>query len=140
MRKSIPTLFAIAILIVAALPALGAGSPQKPGKWQVKMEMEVPGVPVKMPPVVTDVCLSQEDIDNPQKSVPVDPQSDCKVGDYKIDGKVVSWTVDCPKQNMKGSGSITFTDTTYAGTMNMSVGDQQMKAKYSGKWLGECAE
>jgi hypothetical protein len=102
------------------------------------MEMEIPGMPMKMPPFTTTVCITEEDLKDPQKSVPNDPKSQCKVGDYEIDGNTVSWTVDCPKQQTKGKGEITFTDESYSGWMQMTVGEQEMKTKYSGKWLGAC--
>lgn len=138
MRKSL--LYVIAGLLALALvvPAMAAENPQKAGKWQVKMEMEIPGMPVKMPPFTTTVCLTEEDLKDPQKSVPNDPKSQCTVGDYKIDGNTVSWTIDCPKQQTKGKGEITFTEDSYDGWMNMTVGEQEMTTKYSGKWLGAC--
>jgi hypothetical protein len=126
-----------------AFPAAAADHPGKPGKWQIKMEMEIPGMPIKMPPVTTEVCLTEEDLKDPSKAVPGnDPKkkTDCTVGDYKVDGKTISWTVDCPKQNMKGEGEVTYTDNSYTGSMHMTVGEQEMKAKYSGKWLGECTK
>ena len=117
MRKYTLALAAAALL---AVPAMAADHPGKAGKWQTKMEMEMPGMPFKMPPVTVDVCITEEDLKDPQKSVPHDAKSDCKVGDYKVDGKTVSWTVDCPKQNMKGEGEITYTDNSYSGVMNMT--------------------
>ena len=143
MRKYLPYLIASLLVCAVVLPAAAADHPGKAGKWQIKMEMEIPGMPVKMPPVTTEVCLTEEDLKDPAKSVPGnDPKkkTDCSIGDYKVDGKTVSWTVDCPKQNMKGEGEITYTDNSYAGSMHMTVGEQEMNAKYSGKWLGECTK
>lgn len=138
MRKYVPYLFA-AILAFSAVSASAEAHPQKPGKWQNKIEMEIPGMPIKMPPVTVEVCLTEEDLKDPQKSVPTaDPKSKCTIGDYKVAGNTVSWTVDCPQQQMKGTGQITFTDASYTGSMDMTVGEQSMKTKYSGKWLGEC--
>lgn len=128
-------LCAVAVLAIAGTAVAG---PQKPGKWQIKMEMEIPGMPMKLPPVNTTVCLTEEDVNDPQKSLPKDPKADCKIGDYKVDGNKVTWTVNCPKQNTTGSGEITYTDTTYTGHMDMKVGEQEMKMKYSGKLLGGC--
>jgi hypothetical protein len=139
MRKYTSYAFA-ALLTLAAVPAIAADHPQKPGKWQVKLEMEMPGMPVKLPPITQEMCLTAEDLANPQKAVPTDAKSDCKVGDYSIDGDTVTWSVSCPKQNMKGTGKITYSDTSYSGSMDMTVGEQQMKTKYSGKWLGECTK
>lgn len=125
-------------LFVVPMLAVAADHPQKAGKWQTKMEMEIPGMPVKMPPVNVTTCVTEEDLKNPDKAVPKDAKSDCKVGDYKIDGSTVSWTMDCPKQNMKGKGSMTYTADSYSGVMDMTVGEQGMKMKYSGKYLGAC--
>lgn len=127
---------AVALLIAGS--AVAADNPQKPGRWQIKMQMEMPGMPVKLPPVNTEVCLTEEDVKNPQKAVPNDPKSDCKVGDYKVSGNTVTWTIDCPKQKTKGEGEITYTNDTYTGTMNMDIDGQSMSVKYSGKFLGEC--
>ena len=126
-------------LLFVAGSALAA-NPQKPGKWNIKMQMEMPGMPVKLPPVNFDVCLTEEDLANPDRAVPKDPKSSCKVGDYTIDGNTVTWTVDCPKEKMKGEGKITFNDTSYTGAMHMTMGDQEMSTKYTGKWLGECTK
>src|SRR5687768_3799251 len=97
----------------SAFAADGPASPQKPGKWNVKMQMEMPGMPFKLPAINVDVCLTEEDLKDPAKAVPADPKSKCNVGDYKVDGNTVSWTVDCPKEKMKGKGEITYTDDSY---------------------------
>ena len=140
MRKTAPYVFALLAVIAAVVPAKAADSPQKPGKWAVTMQMEIPNMPIKMPPVKMDICLTEEDLKDPQKSVPNDPKAKCAIGDYKVDGHTVTWTMDCPKQNMKGSGEITYTDDSYTGAMKMTVGDQQMTTKYSGKWIGSCTK
>jgi len=140
MRKFVPYVFAALVAVVAVVPAIAADNPQKPGKWKVSMQMEIPGLPIKMPPVNMEICLTEEDLKDPQKSVPTDPKSDCKVGDYTVEGNTVSWTVDCPKQDMKGNGEITYSGDSYSGSMKMKVGEQEMKTKYSGKWLGACTK
>lgn len=129
----------VLMMLVLASPMIaGAASPQKAGKWQSTMQMEMPGMPVKLPPVTVTTCLSEEDVKDPQKSIPNDPKSDCKFGDVNVDGNTMSWTMECPKQGMKGKGSMTYENDTYSGQMDMSVGEQEMKMKYSGKYLGAC--
>jgi hypothetical protein len=140
MRKSLPYALAAFAAIAAVLPATAADHPQKPGKWQTKVQMEMPGMPFKMPPVTVDVCLTEEDLNNPEKVVPRDAKQKCTIGDYKVDGSKVSWTMDCPDQNMKGRGEITYTDDSYTGAMKMTMGEQEMNMKYSGKWLGACTK
>jgi len=117
-----------------------AQSPQKPGKWQMTIEMAMPGMPMKISPITTDVCLTEKDLADPQKAVPVDPKSDCTVSDYKVKGKTTSWSLSCPKQQMKGTGEITYAGDTYTGAMHMKMGEQEMNSKYSGKWLGACTK
>lgn len=140
MRKFGTYAFVALAAIAVVGPARGADHPQKPGKWQIKFEMEMPGMPFKMPPVTTEICVTEEDLKDPQKSVPSDPKAQCKVSDYKIDGNTVSWSMDCPKQNTKGTGKITYSEDSYSGTMDMTVGEQKMTTKYSGKLLGACTK
>jgi hypothetical protein len=128
------------LLAIAAVPMSAADHPQKPGKWQIKMQMEIPGMPFKMPPITTSVCLTEEDLADPQKAVPTDSKQKCTVSDYKVSGNTVTWSIDCPKDKTKGTGEITYTDSSYTGSMDMTVGEQQMKTNYSGKWLGECSK
>lgn len=138
MRKAL--VFVCALSAVAAVAAQ-TKSPQKPGKWQIKMEMEMPGMPVKMPPITMEHCVTEADLADPQKSVPSnDPKSECKVSNYTVKGNTVTWSMDCPKQQMKGSGEITYTNETFDGTMKMSMSGKEMSTKYSGKWLGTCTK
>ncbi|HYK04295.1 MAG TPA: DUF3617 family protein [Thermoanaerobaculia bacterium] len=138
MRKYVPYVLAALTVIGTMAPASAADHPQKPGKWQVKISMEMPGMPFKMPPVTTEICLTEEDLSNPQKAVPTDAKSKCTVSDYKLDGNTVTWTVDCPKEKTHGTGEITYSADSYTGAMKMTVGEQEMTTKYAGKWLGEC--
>jgi hypothetical protein len=140
MRKFVPYVCAAVIALVAIAPAKAADHPQKPGKWAIAMELEMPGMPVKMPAIKQQICLTEEDLKDPQKSVPTDPKSDCKVGDYKVDGNTVTWTIDCPKEQMTGSGEITYHDDRFSGIMNMQAGEREMKIKYAGEWLGACTK
>ena len=140
MRKFVPYVFAAAVAFVAVSPAVAAENPQKPGKWKVSMQMDIPGLPIKMPPVNMEVCLTEEDLKDPQKSVPNDPKSKCTIGDYKLDGNTATWTIDCPKQDMKGNGEVTYTEDSYSGFTIVKTGDQEIKTKYSAKWLGTCTK
>ena len=129
----------IAVAVLALATSAFAASPQKPGKWQITMQMEIPGMPMKMPPYTFTHCVTEEDVKNAESAVPTDPKNkDCKVGDFKLDGNTVSWSVDCPKQNVKGTGKITYTEDSFDGGMKMQMGEQEMTTKYSGKWLGAC--
>jgi hypothetical protein len=130
------SLYACAALL--ALPfAANAAGPATPGKWKITTEMEMPGMPMKMPPVTIETCITKEQAENPEGSIP-DAGKDCKIGDYKVTGNKVTWSVACPKQKLSGTGDITYTGDAYTGTMDMKMEDQQMKIKYTGKRVGDC--
>ena len=130
------------LVLALAVPAFAAEekSPMKPGKWQITIQMDMPNMPIKMPSTTITQCITKEQAENPQP-----PKSkrdnDCKVADYKIDGNTVTWSIDCPKQNMTGDGKITFSEDTYDGVTNLKKDDTVvMTQKYSGKYLGACDE
>jgi hypothetical protein len=130
--------FAVCLLVVAlAVPAAFAEeNPIKPGKWQLTVQMEVPGMPFKMPPVKMNHCITQDDA---KTAIPQDQKNkDCKMGEYDIDGNTISWTVECPKQKLTGKGRITYSGDTMEGEMKMNADGQEMSTKYEGKRLGEC--
>jgi hypothetical protein len=129
------------VVIGAALLGTVAAQqhPQKPGKWQIAVEMEMPGAG-KMPPVTQDVCLTEADLADPNKAALTDPASGCKVSDYKIKGTTTTYSIECPALQMKGNGTMTFTGETLAGEAKLSVAGQDIVTKYSGKWLGTCSK
>lgn len=144
-RKAVPFL---AVLWLSA--GLFGQGPRRDGKWEVTMQMEMPGMPGKMPPMTTEQCVTKEQADDPQRAVPQQPQrggaqSDCKTEDYKVTGGKVTWTTKCTTpQPMTGTGEITYVENAYTGIMkmNMERGGQpmQMTMKLSGKRLGDCTQ
>ena len=139
MRISVKVLFA-ALIAATSLAALVAQQhPQKPGKWQVTVEMEMPGAG-KMPPVTQDLCFTEADLADPAKATLTDPKSGCKVSDYKIKGNTASYAISCPNQQMSGTGTMTFTGESMTGEAKLKVGTQEVSSKYTGKWIGTCTK
>jgi hypothetical protein len=131
------------LAIVAALCALPAvtfaASPAKVGKWQITTQMEMTGMPMKMPPVTFTHCVTKEDAEKAESYVPQQRKnSDCKYSDMKIEGNTVSWKMTCEKQKMTGEGKITYTEDSLDGAMHMTMEQGEMNVKYSGKFLGAC--
>ena len=130
------------VLAVCLLPTVAfAVSPAKPGKWQMTVQTEMSGMPMKMPAHTVEYCLTKEDVENAEKLAP-EPQrknSDCKRTDLKIDGNTVSWKISCEKSGMKGEGQMTYSGDSYTGGMHMTMPNGgEVNAKYSGKYLGAC--
>jgi hypothetical protein len=132
-------LLAVAALTLIALPTFAA-SPQKPGNWQITMEMDMPNMPMKMPPMTVTHCVTKEDVENPERAVPKGRDNgNCKVSDFKVDGNKVSWSVKCEgKQPVTGNGEITFDGDSYSGWSKMHMNDQEITTKMTGKRLGDC--
>jgi hypothetical protein len=153
MPRSFGRLFAVTLSIAtvsATLLAQGPG-PRRDGNWQVTVEMDMPGMPQRLPPSTLTQCLTKADVEDPSKSVPPPGQgrgsmpNDCKVTDYKTEGNKVSWSMACTGANpMTGVSEFVYTGDTYVGTMtmNMQRGDQPMAMtmKYNGKRLGDCTK
>ena len=142
MRRIVTLMCAVAT--TAAVVAQAPKSPQKPGTWKVTVEMEMPGMPMKMPAMKTTQCVTKEQANDPNLSVPKggqDKNSDCKVSDYKVAGNKVSWAMKCEGKNpMSGNGEITYAGETYDGWMKMKTGEAEMTMKYKAKRLGDCTK
>ena len=128
------------VVCAFVVPAWAAG-PAKAGKWQTTIEMEMEGMPMKMPPVTSTHCITKEQADDAENAIPKSQKdSGCTFSDVKVDGGTVSWKMTCEKQGMTGAGTVTYAGETYTGKMDMKVQDREMHMKYSGKRLGDCDE
>jgi len=135
---------AAAFLAVAALGSDAAAQhPMRPGRWEITMQMAMPNMPMQMPAVKSTQCITQAQLDAPDKGLPTGPAknaNECKMSEYKQAGDTVTWKIACSgQQAMTGSGELRFTGDTYEGVMQMAMDQQQMTMKYSGKRLGDCA-
>ena len=119
-----------------ALAAFADETAVKPGKWQLTMQVEIPGIPVKLPPTNFAQCVTESDA---KSLIPQDNNSkQCKFSDYKVTGSTVSWSMDCPKDNMKGTGQLSYTAESLTGAMQVNKDGQDFTMKYDGKRVGEC--
>ena len=135
----------VALSLVALAPVhAGAQHPMRPGRWEIAMQMEMPNMPMQMPPMKMTQCVTAKQLEAPERTRPAGPNqkpNDCKVSDYKTSGNTVTWKIACTgQQAMTGTGEMRFDGDTYEGFMKMAMEQQQMTMKYSGKRLGDCTE
>lgn len=129
---------------VLAVSSLVAQSPQREGRWEVTVQMEMANMPMKMPPMKHVQCITKKEIDDgsavPRGGPNPNSKNDsCKVSDYKVDGNKVTWKMACaPPQSMTGDGEMTFTGDSYDGIIRMTSERGPMMMKLSGKRLGDC--
>jgi len=133
---------AVVIIFIALVSNAQAQNPMRPGRWEVTMQMQMPNMPMQMPAMKSERCVTQAQIDGPDKGLPsgspTNPNA-CKVSDYKVSANTITWKVACSgAEPMSGTGEIRFGNDAYEGTMTMTMEQQQMTMKMSGKRLGDC--
>jgi hypothetical protein len=143
MMKMRTALLVVALFVVSL--AVFAQGVRRDGKWEVKVQMDIPGMPGGMPPTTFTQCITPKDAADPLKAMPpsgrgqvADPS--CKVQDYKVDGNKVTWSMKCDApQAMTMTGELVYSTNAYTGTLKMSVGGRgDMTMKYDAKRVGDC--
>lgn len=150
----------VALTVAGSVSLLAQTGPRRDGKWEITMEMQMPGMPnmanmpnmpagMGMPPMKSTQCITKEEAADPQKALPGAPQrpgappQDCKVTNQKIVGNKVTWDMACTGANpMTGTGEVVYAGDGYTGNMvmNMARGGAPMAMKYTGKRLGDCVK
>jgi hypothetical protein len=136
-------MFAVLACVIALSWAAAAQGPRRDGNWEITMQMDMPGMPMQMPPMKTTQCITPQQANDPNLSLPKggDNASDCKVTDQKIVGNTISWAIKCEgKSPMTGTGEITYAGNSYDGWMKMQTAQGAMTMKYTGKRLGDCTK
>ena len=136
------TLTIIGILfLVLGVAGCSSGPNMKEGKWEISTKVEMKGLPMQIPAMTMQQCLTKDDLipKNHPKG-----QNNCSVSDQKINGDTVSWKVTCKSgaSETASEGSITYKGETFDGTINVAMngGPISMKATtvMSGKYIGPC--
>jgi len=118
--------------------SLGAyAGPMNPGKWQITVATSIAGMDDAVPPTTVTECVTSEEAANPQPPA-AGQGSDCKFNDYKVSGNSITWSISCPKEELSGSGSMTFSGDSYTGATKMKIGDAAVTQKLTGQRLGAC--
>jgi hypothetical protein len=141
----------LAVALCATAFAAAAGpfdqvkGKMKPGLYDYKMTMEMPGMPAGMGgrPFTFQHCVTQKDIDEGAALKGKDPnQKDCEVKDFKMSGNTASYTMECKQNQMKGDVKMTFVENGFASDMKMSMNQggqvMNMSQKMEGKRVGDC--
>ncbi|MGQ0749218.1 MAG: DUF3617 domain-containing protein [Betaproteobacteria bacterium] len=138
MTDAKPAVLFIGLLIASSATCAAAPSVRE-GLWEVSAAVEGR----KTPPTTVQHCMTQKDMQDPQKFVSGGEGTGCEIKDHKTQDNVVTWSMVCTgKTPMTGTGSITFAETSYTGrsTLSVSRGDKpvQLTIRYNGRYLGPC--
>jgi hypothetical protein len=123
-----------------------SSSPMRPGNWEVTVKMNVPGLPMDMPPIKHNECVTAAMLKDPQSAVPKggvtgEGANDCRVSDYKLAGNTATWRLTCTKPTpITGTGEIVYAGDTYKGTMTLDMAGQKMAMSYDARRIGDCTK
>ena len=137
----------ITFVIFMLLVSGGWAAPDmQPGQWEITTTVEMPGMPMKMPPITTKQCLTKENI-IPQQTPTgqMGENSPCAIKNVVTKGDKVIWDVVCHGKGhaMMGHGEIAYHGTTMEGEVTMTIdipgqGKRKMTMHMKGKRIGAC--
>lgn len=133
MKKSI-----LAILFTLTIPALSsAAEVMRDGQWELTSTMEMPGMPMEMPPTKIKHCFTKEDVSDPKKTINTD--KNCKVTEFKLTSSKATWKMKCTgEQSGTFSGETTYKKDSYTSNMKMESEGMTIKMQVKGKRIGDC--
>ena len=96
---------------------LTASAQEKDELWDVTIKMEMPGMPMAIPPRTSRVCVTKGA--NEETFVP--QQGECKTVESKRTGNKYTYKTVCDGKNkMTSTGEMTFGEGSYDGRMQMT--------------------
>ena len=137
-------LAAIALLALAATAAW-AQLALRPGKYNVTMELTLPGAPISNTQEDTD-CLTPEDAKDLVKAMmrELTSESSCSASNVKQAGNKLTFDAACTIQGnvVSSATELTITsDTAYTAVMQVNAAGVNTQLKIAGKWAGAtCTE
>ncbi|CAD7780503.1 MAG: hypothetical protein KIIPBIDF_01586 [Candidatus Methanoperedenaceae archaeon GB50] len=108
----------------------------KEGLWQITMTIEMPGMPMQMPPQTYTHCLTKKDM-VPQKE---EPNQECRMVKRDIEGDTVTWVMECKTSEGTAvfNGKVTYKGDSFEGIIKMKQSGMEITQNLKGKWIGEC--
>ena len=144
MTRSAVACVALSCAALCALGARAASPDMQPGMWEITTRMEMPGMPVAVPPQLVRHCYTKKDLEDGKNAVPSNKQDpNCRIKDYALKGNTATWSMECTGENaMSGTGTMTFAASSYSGSMKTRIkqGGQtmDMMQSWTGRRVGDC--
>lgn len=144
------TLLAAALALACASVPAAAQFEQfkgkmKPGLYDYKMTMEMPGMPSNMGKQAMNMqhCLKDEDINGGKFNSKGQMPKDCKVENFKMAGNTASYTMSCTgTMNMSAENRIAFSGDGFVmdskSTMNHGGTVMNSTSHMEAKYVGPC--
>lgn len=128
------------MMTLAALlaPAVGLAADMKPGNWEYKVTMEIPGMPFQMPAQTFKQCVTAADIQKNKQFQSQDKSKECETKNLKQSPGKASFDIAC-KDGTTGHSDYTYTGDSLTGKTAMKTGEGQvMNMSTTSKRTGDC--
>jgi len=114
------------------------------GLWEITTTLEIPGMPMKIPPQIHTKCLTEKDMVKDMVPKKEDQDKNCKITDTNIKGDTVTWTVKCQGEDAAEiTGKTTYSGDTLEGTITIISDDPNVGKiinHITGKRIGDCKQ
>ena len=128
----------VVLFTIISISFAGSAPDMQEGEWEITSKMEIPGMPMEMPPMKHIQCLTKEDF-VPQSS---QPGQECKFSQINVTGNTVAWTMRCKNQDgeMKGVGKMMYSGNSFEGTIKITSipENMEMTNHIKGHRIGDC--
>ncbi|MBW1660055.1 MAG: DUF3617 family protein [Deltaproteobacteria bacterium] len=147
MGKKAVLVIVLLVVFMMATMAIAGGPNMNPGKWEITTKVEMPGMPMKMPPITTTQCLTKDSYilkEPPKPGAAGEMKSPCKVTNSQVKGDTVIWDMVCEGQEgMTYHGELTYHGDTMEGFIKMvpksqGEGNVPVTLRMKGKRVGPC--
>lgn len=124
----------LAAIAVIANAAVAHAQTQKGDLWDITSQMEMPGMPMAMPPSSQRVCAPRGKDEPPFRG----DREDCKITEQKKLSNGWIWKMAC-NDGSTIDGSMTYQGMEgWTGVTNMKMKEGALSVKTTGKRVGEC--
>jgi len=136
MIKKVFFVLVLASLFLFLNDEISIAQNMKEGLWEITMTMEMPGMPMKMPPRTWTQCLTKKNC------VPQEEDKNCKVIKSEVKGDVFTWVVECKTREgtTTANGRTVYKGDTFEGVVKVKQGGMEITQNLKGKWIGKCKE
>lgn len=122
------------VSMACAQTGLDLKGKMKEGQYETNFKMEIPGLPAGIGGMNNAVrsCVTKEDIERGKGSMFSDPKSaqkdsSCQMKNMKSSGNTMTYDVECPKEGMNTTTTLTFADNTVKGVTKMTMTGENAK-------------
>lgn len=110
-----------------------SGVNMEEGKWQIQTTVQMTGMPISIPPVTIEQCITEKDMVPAQRDR---DGSECEMMQHEVDGNTVKWQYKC--SDSSGSGEITYNGKSMNGKITSSAAGMEMNSTIKGTYIGPC--